>query len=254
MEKEARRLENKRKQFEKEGKERIEKEKLQEEESCKEELRQQQQKEREEENKRRKEDEQKILELDAELCRLRYQLETYQFGDKIKLDSFLGLEIDDVTQLRIGVFGPAGSGKSCFINTVERAIRKTNKGSVPDQSAGCEGTIILQDYLPELFFHLADTRGFFDYNSNDIIEFRNVLSGKIQPGDTLVRPKEGQATKQEMHRCPDFSQRLHGAIIVVKGNDPRLNEGAFRDYWNPFRSILRESGIYRICNIFLNFS
>ena len=46
----------------------------------------------------------------------------YQLGDKINLDSFLGLEIDDVTQLRIGVFGPAGSGKSSFINTVERVV------------------------------------------------------------------------------------------------------------------------------------
>ena len=97
----------------------------------------------------------------------------YQFGDKIKLDSFLGLEIDDVTQLRIGVFGSTGSGKSCFINTVERVVRQTNKGSVPDQSRGNEGTIVLQDYLPELFFHLVDTRGFFKYDSDDTIEFQN---------------------------------------------------------------------------------
>ena len=63
---------------------------------------------------RRKEDEQKSLELEAELCRRRQQLDNYKFGDKIKLDSFLGLEIDDVTQLRNGVFGPAESGKSCY--------------------------------------------------------------------------------------------------------------------------------------------
>ena len=74
------------------------------------------------------------MELEAELPKLRRQLKNYKFGDKIKLDSFLGLEIDDVTQLRIGVFGSTGSGKSCFINTVERVVRQTNKGSVPDHS------------------------------------------------------------------------------------------------------------------------
>ena len=183
------------------------------------------------------------MELEAELPKLRRQLKNYKFGDKIKLDSFLGLEIDDVTQLRIGVFGSAGTGKSCFINTVERVVRQTNKGSVPDQSEGEEGTIVLQDYLPELFFHLVDTRGFFIYDSDDVIEFQNVLSGKFQPGDIIVRPKKDQVNKQEMHQCPKFGQRLHGAIIVVKGTDPRLAEGALRDYWNPLRSILCKSGI-----------
>ena len=189
--------------------------------------------------------------MEAELCRLRYQLKNYTFGDKIKLDSFLGLEIDDVTQLRIGVFGPAGSGKSSFINTVERVVRQTDKGSVPVTSCrGEEGTIILQDYLPELFFHLVDTRGFFKYNSNEIIEFQNVLSGKIQPGEIIVRPKKGQVNQQEMHRCPEFGQRLHGAIIVLKANDPRLNKGNLRDYWNPLQNILRKSGIDCICKNF----
>ena len=145
--------------------------------------------------KRREEDERRRLELEAELCRLRYQLKMYQFGDKINLDSFLGLEIDDVTQLRIGVFGPAGSGKSSFINTVERVVRQTDKGSVPVTSCrGEEGTIILQDYLPELFFHLVDTRG-FEYNFDDVIEFQNVVSGKIQPGEIIVRPEKGQVKK-----------------------------------------------------------
>ena len=184
------------------------------------------------------------MELEAELPQLRRQLKNYKFGDKIKLDSFLGLEIDDVTQLRIGVFGHAGSGKSSFINTVERVVRQTDKGSVPVTSClGEEGTIILQDYLPELFFHLVDTRGFFIYDSDDVIEFQNVLSGKFQPGDIIVRPKKDQVNKQEMHQCPKFGQRLHGAIIVVKGTDPRLAEGALRDYWNPLRSILCKSGI-----------
>ena len=167
----------------------------------------------------------------------------YQLGDKINLDSFLGLEIDDVTQLRIGVFGHAGSGKSSFINTVERAVRQTDKGSVPVTSCrGEEGTIILQDYLPELFFRLVDTRG-FEYNFDDVIEFQNVVSGKIQPGEIIVRPEKGQVNKQEMHQFPNFGQRLHGVIFVFKASDPRLVEGDFREYMRPFLDILRKSGI-----------
>ena len=251
---EARRLENEREQREKEERELIEKERLQEEESCREKLRRQRQKEREEEEKLRKEDERKRRDLEAELCRLRFQLQMYQFGDKIKLDSFQGLEIDDVTQLRIGVFGPAGSGKSSFINSVERVVRQTDKGTVPCHHGGKEGTIILQDYLPELFFHLVDTRCFFSFNYNEIIMFQNVLSGKVQPGEIIARDGTDQVSKQEMHRCSNFGQRLHGAIIVVKANDPRLSVRAFRDFLNPFRSILRESGIDFICNNFLNCS
>ena len=211
----ARRLENEIKLLEKEERERIEKEKQQEQESCREKFRQQRQKERKEEEKRREEDERKRLELEAELCRLRYQLKIYQFGDKINLDSFLGLDIDDVTQLRIGVFGPAGSGKSSFINTVERVVRQTDKGSVPVTSCrGEEGTIILQDYLPELFFHLVDTRG-FEYNFDDVIEFQNVVSGKIQPGEIIVRPEKGQVNIQEMHQCPNFGQFWkHNSILI----------------------------------------
>ena len=251
---EARRLENEREQREKEERELIEKERQQEEESCREKLRRQRQKEIEEEEKLRKEDERKRRDLEAELCRLRFQLQMYQFGDKIKLDSFQGLEIDDVTQLRIGVFGPAGSGKSSFINTVERVVRQTDRGTVPCHHGGSEGTIILQDYLPELFFHLVDTRCFFSFDSNEIFMFQNVLSGKVQPGEFIARIRTDRVSKQEMHRCPNFGQRLHGTIIVLKANSIHLERGALRDYWNPFRSILRESGIDFICNNFLNCS
>ena len=161
-EKEKRRLENERKQREHEEKMRIKKEKEEEERRRREQLKEQRQKEIEEEEARRQAEEQKLLELEAELCRRRDQLFNYKFGDKTRLDNFMGLNIDDVTQLRIGVFGPTGSGKSCFINTCERAVRQTEKGSAPDSTTGQEGTITLQDYLPEMFFRLVDTRGFFN--------------------------------------------------------------------------------------------
>ena len=242
-ERERRRLENERKQREVEERLRIQREQREEQERRREHLRQQRQKEFEEEEERKKAEEQKLLELEAELCRRRDQLFNYKFGDKTRLDNFLGLQIDDVTQLRIGVFGPTGSGKSCFINTCERAVRQTEKGSAPDSTTGQEGTITLQDYLPEMFFHLVDTRGFFNYNSNENIEFQNILYGKLQPGDNIVRPKDGENNAQEMLRCPEFGQRMHGIIIVVKANDPRLNEGALKDYLKPVRDVLRKNGI-----------
>ena len=97
-------------------------------------------------------EEEKRMRLEKELCLRRHELFNYKFGNKTWLGSFGGLELDDVTQLRIGVFGVTESGKSCLINTCEPTVRQTEKGSAPDGNTGQEGTITLQDYLPELFF------------------------------------------------------------------------------------------------------
>ncbi|KAL9963921.1 hypothetical protein ACROYT_G027477 [Oculina patagonica] len=243
-EKERLRLENERRQKQIEEQARIERERQAEEARRRQQLQQQRQREIEEEEEREREAEQKRLQMEAELCRRRDELFNYTFGNKTRLDNFLGLEIEDVTQLRIGVFGPTGSGKSCFINTCERTVRQTEKGSAPDSTTGQEGTITLQDYLPEMFFHLVDTRGFFNYNANETVEFENILYGRLQPGDNIVRPVDGQASNaQEMHQNAAFGQRMHGIIIVVKANDPRLSEGALKDYLKPVRDILRKTGI-----------
>ena len=196
-----------------------------------------------EQAKKREEAEQKRLQLEAELCRLRDEIFNYKLGDITRLDNFLGLQIEDVTQLRIGVFGPSGSGKSCFINTCERTVRQTEKGTAQDSTTGQEETIILQDYLQEMFFHLVDTRGFFHYNANEAAEFENVLTGKIQPGDEIVRPAEGQTTgARGIYQRTEFWQRMHGVIFVVNANNPRLQEDLLRHNLEPFRDILRKTG------------
>ena len=184
------------------------------------------------------------MRLEKELCLRRDELFNYKFGNKTWLGSFGGLELDDVTQLRIGVFGATGSGKSCFINTCERTVRQTEKGSAPDSSTGQEGTITLQDYLPELFFRLVDTRGFFNYNANEMVEFQNILHGKIQPGDNVIRSPEdgGSAASVNLHPCSTFANRLHGIIIVVMANDPRLRKGTLEKYLSPFREFLCKTG------------
>ena len=241
---EQRRLENERKKKEEAEKLRIAKEKQEEEKRRKAQYREQREREIAQEEARKREEEVKRLQLENELCLRRAELFDYKFGNKTRLDSFRGLAIDDVTQLRIGVFGPTGSGKSCFINTCERAVRETEKGSAPDSTTGQEGTITLQDYLPEMFFHLVDTRGFFNYNANEVVEFQNILEGKIQPGDNVNRPQVDQVNNapMELHSCPEFASKLHGIIIVVMANDPRLREGALKDYLKPVRDVLRRKG------------
>ena len=146
-EKEKRRLENERQGRLIEEKMRIKREKQEEE-----------ARERAEEEARRDEEVKKRLQLEAELYRRRDELFNYKFGNKT--NNFLGVQIEDVTQLRIGVFGPTGSGKSCFINTCERTVRPTEKGSAPESITGQDGNVTLQDHLPEMFFHLVNTRGF----------------------------------------------------------------------------------------------
>ena len=239
---EQRRLENERRQKEAEERLRILQEKRREEERRRAKYQQQGQREIQQEEARKMEAEERRLRLEIELCLRRAELFDYKFGNKIKLDSFKGLAIDDVTQLRIAVFGPTGSGNSCFINTCERAVRQTDKGTAPDSTTVQEGTITLQDYLPELFFHLVDTRGFFNYNANETVEFENILEGKIHPGDNAVRSKEDQGDAMDLHRRPPFANRLHGIIIVFMATDPRLREGALKDYLKPVRDILRRTG------------
>ena len=242
--KEERRLANEREQRQKAEQLRIALEKQEEENRRKAQYRERRRREIAQEEARKRAEEVKRLQLENELCLRRAELFNYKFGNKTRLDSFRGLAIDDVTQLRIGVFGPTGSGKSCFINTCERAVRRTEKGSAPDSTTGKEGTITLQDYLPEMFFHLVDTRGFFDYNANEVVEFQHILEGRIQPGDNVSRPQSGpvNSASMELHPCPEFASKLHGVIIVVMANDVRLTEGKLKDYLFPVRDVLRRKG------------
>ena len=243
------RLDEERRRIENEKRERIEREKREAEERERQrlsnerrtrELQEMEQRRREEEKKEK--ERKRIEKLKVKAEKQRKELFQYKFGEKINIASFNGLNIADVTKLRIGVFGPTGSGKSCFINTCERAVKLTEKGSAPEQNAGAEGTVVLEDYLGgNLFFSLVDTRGFFNYSRDEKNEFQDILLGCIKPGDTIRRNPEDPGVDICSAEVP-FSDRLHSIILVVKANDPRLQTGALGDYLGPVRQILRPIG------------
>ena len=195
------------------------------------------QREIEQEEGRRREEEEKRLRLEYELCPLRAKLIGYEFGKYNGLHSFQGLEIDDVTQLRIGLFGTTGAGISCFINGCERVLRQTERGTAPYGGSGWQVTSTVQDYLPEMFFHLVDTPGFAWFENRDVLKFQNILEGRIQPKFSL-------GELQLLPPCPGFAYKLHGIIFVLKANDPRLREGVyFNECFRPLGEIMR-----RACN------
>ena len=122
--------------------------------------------------------------------------------------------------------------------TRNRARRGQDKDSAPDSSTGQEGTITLQDYLPEMFFHPLDTRGFFNYNYNETVEFQNILQGKIQPGDNVHRLKEDQEDVSDMDLCQLTAWYHHccqGEWPTVKGGCldrlPKTSKRYFAKKW-----------------------
>ena len=205
------------------------------------------QREREKEQEARRKE--KSLRLEDELSLRRDELFDYKFGSKVGFHSFQGLKIDDVTQLRIGVIGTTKSGISCFINGCERALRQTERGTAPyGNNGGKQVTTTLQDYLPEMFFHLVDIPGVYDYDF-DIVKFRNIIEGKIQPGFDVAKffAVKERGEPEDLPPCPGFAYRLHGIIVVLKGNSHRLLHGKLRDLIGPFRRMLHETGNVFCC-------
>ena len=211
-----------------------------------------QQREEEQEERMSIEEEEKRLRLECELCCRRAELLAYNFGSKIGLHNFQGLEINDVTQLRIGVFGQSGAGISSFINGCERVLRQTERGTAPIGGTGLMVTHTLQDYLPELFFHLVDTPGLCPDDRRFGSTFSSILDGKIQPGSYATPRKIAEL--KGLSPCPGFAYRLHGVIFVLKGNSP---PSVMKQYRNgtllPLREILDKTGNVFCCRCFYCF-
>jgi len=114
---------------------------------------------------------------------------------------------------------------------------------------GAQGPLILQDYLPEMFFRLVDISGFFSVKECDI-EIQDILFGKLQPGDKINRRYLEKQVDDKAYQCPPcavFGDRMHAVIFFVKANDPRLMDGMLGAEWRSFRGLLQKIGSGIIC-------
>ncbi|XP_035681611.1 uncharacterized protein LOC118419356 [Branchiostoma floridae] len=202
------------------------------------------QKRREYEKQEREKDEQ-LRQLQVEANSKRAELLGYRFGYIRGQRYFANLDIRDIRQegVRIGLFGPAGSGKSSFIVTCERALRPyLCKGTAGIQDAGGEGTIILEECLKELGsdFCLVDTRGFFRHDADEFTALTNIVYGRIEPGQHITFDRRVDNVGSEAY----FSKWLHAIIIVLSATDPRLQDGhTHRNNLNVVREFMRPRGI-----------
>eukprot|EP00058_Branchiostoma_floridae_P026003 XP_002611493.1 hypothetical protein BRAFLDRAFT_117197 [Branchiostoma floridae] len=202
------------------------------------------QKRREYEKQEREKDE-RLRQLQEEADTKRVKLLDYGFGDVHGPRHFAKVDISDMKEggLRIGLFGPTGSGKSSFINTCERALDPTlRKGTADIQTGGGEGTIALQEFLDHLDndFRLVDTRGFFQHGANEFTALTNIVFGKIKPGQEIKFETNADNTDSEEY----FPNWLHAIIIVLSADDPRLQDGnTHRNNLNTVREFMRPRGI-----------
>eukprot|EP00058_Branchiostoma_floridae_P026011 XP_002611501.1 hypothetical protein BRAFLDRAFT_63864 [Branchiostoma floridae] len=211
--------------------------------------RRQQQQQREEQEKQREAE--RLSKLQQTALDEREKLLKYCFGDKHGLRSFDSLNIRDMQQsdrgIRIGMFGPSGSGKSSFINTCERAIKLTPKGSCEIQTSGAEGTILVQEYLDDIGskFCLVDSRGFFTFSVSEFMAMTNIVYGRILPGEKIDLKGAKKVDKDDS--WDTFTNWLHAVVIVLSARDPNLLNGNHQTNLNTIRGFMKPRGIAPVC-------
>ncbi|KAI8510459.1 hypothetical protein Bbelb_113750 [Branchiostoma belcheri] len=177
-----------------------------------------------------REEEERLKQLQDEVNRKRQELLNYRFGDIHGQQYFagLGLNVRDMQEegliMRIGLLGPAGSGKSSFVNTCERALKPgLRRGTADIQTAHAEGTVVLQEFLDDLDndFCLVDTRGLFRHDVGEFSALADIVYGRIRPGQEVTF--ETPADKEDSEEW--FPNWLHAIIIVLSAADPRLQDG-----------------------------
>jgi len=154
------------------------------------------------------------------------------------------LDTSEIDKIRIGLFGPTGSGKSSFINTCERTLRRVGRGTANIQSDGAEGTIMLHHYLYDFFFQLVDTRGFFYYNS--IKSFADIIEGFIGEGETIASDEVIAVTDEVRSQKRRISDQLNVVLFFVSGDDPNLSSQSLHEKFSKHRKYLQENDVTAI--------
>ncbi|XP_022804667.1 uncharacterized protein LOC111341888 isoform X2 [Stylophora pistillata] len=180
------------------------------------------------------------------LIKVRNELVNYDFhaGPRVMKESFRGLDVDDIDLIRIALIGPAASGKTSFVGTLQRAIGETQSSF--EQGTGREGTILLEECYVQKGIRLIDTRGFLEANEEIVDECLEIVSGRIRPGEEISRDyddnKEGKPGNSAATRTPSLARCAHAVIFVVKANDPCLSDGKYRKIFRAIKGNLRQDG------------
>lgn len=173
----------------------------------------------------------------------------FQCHPRIRKEAFRDLRVDDIEFIRIALIGPAGSGKTSFIGTLQRAIGETQ--SAFEHGKGGEGDILLQEYYVQKQIRILDTRGFFERDDKLFDECLNILTGRIRPGEEIEREHEksenrssdgGQESMMTARKIQPFSKYVHAVIFVVKGNDRRLETGTYTEPLKKIRAHFQREG------------
>ncbi|XP_070552681.1 interferon-induced protein 44-like [Ptychodera flava] len=200
-------------------------------------------KKKEEEKVKAKQRSEKIKRELANVDKRVNELRCYTFASLCGIAAFEGLEVRDILRpggLRIGLFGPAGSGKSSFISTCEKTIKKKFRGSADVKTEGGEGTVRVMDYVSGGWhFKLIDTRGFGSYGRKEIAAFKNLITGTIKIGQEINFTTEQSSDIMQ----GKIKNRMHQVVFVISGTDPRLLKGDLTFYFNPMREIMRPNGL-----------
>lgn len=192
--------------------------------------------------KREREGKEKKLKEEKEFRELKSALMEYDFQlrPRIRKESFRDLDVSDIDLVRIALIGPTGSGKTSFVATLQRALGQ-EESSAFAQGTGGEGTIHLEEYFVQKHVSMVDTRGFFLSDEKLFEECLNIMSGRIRPGEEIVRNyDETKGQTPTKTRGQVLAKFAHAVIFVLKANDPRLND--YKDTLKKIRNHFREDG------------